>query len=93
MTFSAQKSLYPKAAVILSVQRFLSTCFVIIADAGDAYDISIRPKNASTPEPMQEAFANALLEAVFIQQHFEETKEIRRLLLEKALSPHRRPQA
>jgi len=88
MEFTANKVLFTREAVLLSVQRYLPTHFVAIEDAGEAWVIRFRPKSAGAADVAASEFGNEIIESAFRHRQAAETAELRRILLNRALAPY-----
>ncbi len=85
MEFSVSCDVYNRAAVLLSVQRYLAACWVTIAASSTGWTVTIRPKQPGITAPTNEQYSNALVEAAFLEQRARETLPLRHAMLAHAL--------
>lgn len=88
MDYIAPRDIYSCEVVVLSVQRWLGTCWVTIASHPDGFLVTFRPKPGTTSAPTEVEYGNALVEAAFLEQRARETLPLRQALLSRALSPY-----
>jgi hypothetical protein len=89
METTVSRAIYPCPAVILSVQRYLADFHVELSEAGpELMRVRIEPKRRDTPPLTVEAYLNHLQQSAFRYQQQQDTRELRRILLEKALAPY-----
>lgn len=82
------KSVYSGAVLVLAAQYYLDAYYIEISDEGDAYGMFIDSKREGILAPDEKAVLNRIIEAAFLIDQAERTKELRMAIMSKVLSPY-----
>jgi|SaaInlStandDraft_4_1057021.scaffolds.fasta_scaffold17574_2 His-Xaa-Ser system protein HxsD len=83
-----QKDAYSRDAIMIALQKYLDEYWVKILSEKDDFIIVIEEKNELSPKINQREFFNQLVEAEFLSEREKKSKELRKIIMQKALSPY-----
>ncbi|MBT4681517.1 MAG: hypothetical protein HOB70_00575 [Chloroflexi bacterium] len=73
---------------MIALQKYLDEYWVKILSEKDDFIIVIEEKNELSPKINQREFFNQLVEAEFLSEREKKSKELRKIIMQKALSPY-----
>ena len=85
MILCVPKTIYPKVAVMKAAYQFTETAYIYIQQSEQDYIINITPK-LSSDKVTEEEFKNELLAQAVRYELYQQTKEIRQLIITRALA-------
>ena len=85
MIINLSKDLYPKSVILKSAYVFTDRAYVFIQQDDNNYVISITSKDHNN-HIVEEEFKNELLSQAVRHEVYEQTKDIRKLIISRALA-------